>query len=105
MQATGEKYGPLFASMTHPLPIPTMRGIPHKRKSTARRMTDLEIIKKFGGTVSLAHALDLDPRRVSDWKKRGISAAGRYQIRDLAKRRRVALPADFLTRKPTSEKD
>ena len=61
-------------------------------------MTDAEVIDKLGGTMAVAKALEIDPRVVSNWKNRqtGISAAGRYKIRDLARRRRVALPDDFM---------
>lgn len=57
-----------------------------------------KIINNFGGTAALAKALKLDPRIISNWKNRktGISAAGRYMIRDLARRKRKELPEGFI---------
>lgn len=62
-------------------------------------MTDTEIIDQlFGGTFKMARALNIDPRVVSNWKTRktGISIGGRYKIRDLARKKRIKLPDDFL---------
>lgn len=59
-------------------------------------MTDSEIIDRLGGTTEVAAALGMDPRVVSNWRTRGISAAGRYQVQALAMRRRFRLPHDFL---------
>lgn len=67
-------------------------------------MTDRKVIDRLGGTKAVAEALDIFPSAVTNWRKRGISEAGRYQIRDLAKRKRVTLPADFMTRKPKKRK-
>lgn len=76
-----------------------------RHKSTPLRpMTDLEIIEKLGGAVAIAAELGIERTAVTNWKRRGISAAGRYQIRDLAKRKRVALPKDFMNRKPNEER-
>ena len=63
-------------------------------------MTDAEIIDALGGTMEVAKALKIDPRVVSNWKNRptGISAAGRYQVREFARRKRVMLPIDFMER-------
>lgn len=61
-------------------------------------MTDSEIIEMLGGTVAVAKACDVHHTAVTNWKNRGISRAGRYQIKDLAKRRRLALPEDFMGR-------
>lgn len=59
-------------------------------------MTDSEIIDKLGGTTKVADALGVDPRVVSNWRIRNISGVGRYKISELAKKRRVALPTDFM---------
>jgi hypothetical protein len=63
-------------------------------------MTDSEILDKLGGTTKVAQALGCSLRVVSNWRRpeRGISRAGRYQIRDLAKQKRIALPPDFMER-------
>lgn len=60
-------------------------------------MTDSEIIDALGGTCAVASALKIDPRNVTNWRKRGISAAGKYQIQALARKMRVRLPKDFMT--------
>lgn len=61
-------------------------------------MTDAQVIDGLGGTVAVARALELDPRVISNWKVRrsGISAVGRYMIRDLARRKRFKLPDNFM---------
>ena len=59
-------------------------------------MTDGEIIDALGGTAAVAAMLALDPRVISNWRTRGISAAGRYKIRDLASRKKMSLPKAFL---------
>ena len=61
-------------------------------------MTDAEIIDALGGTMAVAEGLKIDPRVVSNWKTRisGISAAGRYKIRDFARRKRFKLPDGFM---------
>lgn len=59
-------------------------------------MTDSEVIDLLGGTSKLSKALKTDPRRISNWRKRGISVWGKFRIRDLAKRKRIKLPDEFL---------
>lgn len=59
-------------------------------------MTDSEIIDKLGGTTKVADALGIDPRVVSNWRTRNISGVGRYKISELAKRRHIIIPADFM---------
>lgn len=66
-------------------------------------MKDVELIEKLGGTVAVSTALNLDHTTVSKWKKLGISAAGRYQIKELAASRGIELPANFI-RKPNQRK-
>lgn len=58
--------------------------------------SDRKILDVFGGNSKLAAALGLDRRTVSNWRIRGISAAGRYQIKALAARKRLALPKGFM---------
>lgn len=67
-------------------------------------MKDSKVIDVLGGPRIAARDLGIHESTVSNWRKRGISKAGRYQIRDLAKRKRVTLPADFMTRKPKKRK-
>ena len=62
-------------------------------------MTDRDVIEAMGDTSALARALGIDRRVVSNWKTRGISAAGRYKVAEAAKRKRFRLPANFMTRK------
>lgn len=61
-------------------------------------MTDSEIITCLGGPCAVARSLEVTQQVVSAWKKRGISAAGRYMIKDLARSKRFKLPKDFMTR-------
>lgn len=58
-------------------------------------MTDEQIIDRLGGTVAVAKRLGLERGAVSNWKKRGISAAGRYQIAALAIEDGLELPKRF----------
>lgn len=67
------------------------------------QMNDSAIIDALGGTGAVAAAIGVVHNTVANWRKRGISHAGRYQIRDLAKRKHVALPEDFLTRTQTGK--
>lgn len=75
---------------------PKRLPIRSRRDNRLSAHVDSEIIEALGGTFKVANALSLDPRVISNWRKRGISAAGRYQISALAKRRRVALPDNFI---------
>lgn len=59
-------------------------------------MTDSEIIDRLGGTASVARALNLDMRVVSNWRKRNISGVGRYKITELAKTLAIRLPKNFM---------
>lgn len=62
-------------------------------------MTDRDVIIALGDTAALAEALDASTTSISNWKGRGIPWQMRPLVKDLAKRKRVKLPADFLTTK------
>lgn len=62
-------------------------------------MTDAEVIIALGDTAILADALGIKPQAVSNWKGRGIPWPTRPVIKDMARRKRIKLPADFLTTK------
>lgn len=60
-------------------------------------MTHSELIVALGDTSSVADALGLKDTQVSNWKQRGVSWRYRHKLAKLAKRKRVELPADFLS--------
>jgi len=62
-------------------------------------MTDRDLIVALGDTAALAEALSVSPTSVSNWKGRGIPWPMRPVVKDLARRKRIKLPADFLTTK------
>jgi hypothetical protein len=64
--------------------------------STDVDMTHSEIIDALGGTTQVAKGLGIEPRVVSNWRKRGISKAGLYMIEKFARRKRYTLPDGFI---------
>lgn len=60
-------------------------------------MKDAEIITALGGTAKVAEALGVALNTTSNWKGRGIPWQMRPKVKALARRKRLALPADFLT--------
>ncbi len=56
-----------------------------------------ELIEKLGGSRVLADEFELDQSTIPCWKRRGISWRYRPKVAALAKRKRVALPEDFLS--------
>ncbi len=60
-------------------------------------MKDGEVIVAIGDSAEVAQQLGIGQSTVSNWKLRGISWRMRPKIKDLARRRRVKLPEDFLT--------
>ena len=59
-------------------------------------MKDHEVVEALGGYRAVACALDLKPEIVLHFTKRAIPWRYRHRVKALAKRKRVALPADFL---------
>lgn len=59
-------------------------------------MTDAEIIVALGDTGAVAKELGLSDSRVSNWKTRGIPWRYRGTVSALAKRRRIAIPDNFM---------
>lgn len=59
-------------------------------------MTDAEIIEALGDSGKVADALGLKQNTVSNWKERGISWHKRAYVRELARKKRIALPSDFM---------
>jgi hypothetical protein len=55
-----------------------------------------KLIDDLGGYKALATKLDLPPSLVWNWQERGISWQWRAQVAAVAKKSRVAVPADFL---------
>lgn len=66
-------------------------------------MNDADIIVALGDTAGLAEALGVRTNSISNWKTRGIPWPVRAVVRDLARRKRVKLPDDFLTNKRVPE--
>lgn len=62
-------------------------------------MTDREVIIALGDTAALSESLGASATAISNWKGRGIPWPMRPLVKDLARRKRVKLPADFLTTK------
>lgn len=62
-------------------------------------MTDADVIIALGDTAAVAEMLGLAKQRTSNWKGRGIPWEMRPLVRDLARRKRVKLPANFLYQK------
>lgn len=58
-----------------------------------------QYIIALGDTGTLAADLGVVPQAVSNWKKRGIPWRMRPVVQNLARRKRIKLPADFLTTK------
>lgn len=61
--------------------------------------TDAEVINDLGGASAVAEKLGVARPVVTNWLSRGISAQGRYQIKELAEQVKYTLPDDFMTRK------
>lgn len=59
-------------------------------------MTDAELIEALGDTGAVAKQLGLSQQQVSNWKRRGISWRYRPTIAALARRRKLAVPSDFV---------
>jgi hypothetical protein len=59
--------------------------------------THAKLIDELGGFRALAEKLDVTPNLVWNWQERGISWQWRAQVAAVAKKARVAVPADFLT--------
>jgi len=56
-----------------------------------------DIIKELGGNKQLAQELSVAPNVVANWRMRGsIPLVERFRIAELAKRKNITLPADFL---------
>jgi len=61
-------------------------------------MTDAAIIEAIGvGRLSIL--LGNKPSSIRNWKVRGIPWQWRVKVATIAKRRRLSMPEDFLTRK------
>jgi hypothetical protein len=46
-------------------------------------MTDLDIIKAFGGAATLARTLQIKPPAIAYWKKKGIPKLRRIQLQTI----------------------
>ena len=55
-----------------------------------------DLIKALGGVTAVAQALGVSVSRVSNWGLRGVPWRYRPAIADMAKAKRVKLPAEFL---------
>lgn len=67
-----------------------------RRVDYAFHMTHAEIIAKLGNTRAVAQSLGVDDRLVSNWKTRGIPWRWRQQIKDMARRKKLSLPTEFM---------
>lgn len=54
------------------------------------------LIDNLGGTSAVARALGVADQTVSSWRERGVSWRYRPTLATMARRRKIALPADFL---------
>lgn len=61
-----------------------------------KALMHMEFIRKLGGITTLAKALGLGIRAVSNWTKRGIPWRWRTTIAEIAAEQGVELPPDFL---------
>lgn len=61
-----------------------------------------EIIEALGGPTAVANALGVTLKRVGNWGARGVPWEFRWEVSELAKKKQVKLPADFL-KAPRSE--
>lgn len=66
---------------------------------------DAEHIIALGDTSHVAEQIGVSPTAVSNWKRRGVPWRMRPLIKDLARRKRLKLPADFLTSKKQKESE
>lgn len=62
-------------------------------------MTDEQVIIAVGDNAAVAHGLGIPKSTVANWKARGIPWKWRHHIRDMAKKKRVNLPDNFLYEK------
>lgn len=62
-------------------------------------MTDAQIIIALGDSAAVSAALGIPQNTVSNWKVRGISWPKRADVKELARKKRVSLPRDFLSNK------
>jgi len=62
-----------------------------------RQVTDASIIEALGIT-HLSVIVGQTPSSIRNWKARGIPWRWRVKVAEMAKRRKIALPGDFLTR-------
>ncbi len=62
-------------------------------------MYDADIIVALGDNAAVADALGLSRSTTANWKERGIPWKMRAKVKELARRKRVSLPADFLMEK------
>lgn len=62
-------------------------------------MNDRDLIVALGDSAVLAERLGVTQPAVSNWKARGIPWQVRPDIKELARRKRIKLPSDFLTTK------
>lgn len=63
------------------------------------KQNPVHIIDLLGGTAQVAADLGVTASVISNWRARGISAAGLYQLRDLAAKNKIALPPNFMASK------
>lgn len=61
------------------------------------------LIDDLGGQGVVAEALNLRPNRVGNWRKRGIPWQWRPAVKALAEKRKVKVPADFLSPREQAE--
>jgi len=66
-------------------------------------MTDEEVIVALGDVTRLAVSLDTTKSTVANWKERGIPWRFRPYVKEIARRRRIKLPSDFLTNQVKKE--
>ena len=59
-------------------------------------MEHITLIEKLGGSRAIADTLGLKINRVSNWSSRGIPWPYRWKIAEMAKKKRIAVPDNFL---------
>ena len=62
-------------------------------------MTDGQIVDALGGPSALAKRFGLQRNSVCNWKTRGIPRWWRKMVAEHARRVKIALPGDFMTRR------
>ena len=63
-----------------------------------------ELIASLGGPTAVASALGQKPNAVSNWINRGIPLRWRPAVAELARRRGVKVPADFIASSQATER-